>query len=319
MNWLVDRHHAGLFHSIQLLGDRLGATIYTPTGHAWWDDSIWQFGLGYGDDRLAQQFLMPELTETYDPEFPDRLIRGVTLEQARTMDWAVVMAAVQDNQRGFARFAREVGAKYAYHVGNTNQEIAWELEPAVINASEMYGGVKVGEEFDSDGLFGFTPPTGDRLVSSFVNCMPQIACYPLLTQAQASLDIKVYGINGPDGNLKPIGAIAGAMAASDWGWHDKEHGDGYGHILHYWASIGRPLIGHGSHYKPKMGNVFWRDLETCIDLDKHPLEQAIEIVKSIAPADHAAMCRNIRDIFERETDWQADADRVAGMLGLVPV
>ena len=293
-NVLADRHHGGLFQSIQLLGKRLDWTVYTPTGHGWWDEEVWQFGKGYGDDRLAQQFLMPEETEQYDPEFPDTLIRGVTLEQARTMEWAVVMATVQDNQRGFAKFAKETGAKFAVHVGNTNQVIEWDLDPAVLNASEMYGGIHIGEEFDSDGLFAFAEPTNIRHVSSFVNCMPQIACYPLLERAQAELDISVHGINGPEGNLKPISAVAEAMRNSGWGWHDKEHGDGYGHVLHYWAAVGRPLIGHGSHYKPKMGNVYWRDLETCIDLDKHPIEQAIEMVREITPERHAEMCRAIR-------------------------
>jgi hypothetical protein len=319
VNVLVDRHHSGLFHSIQLLGDRLGWEVYTPTGHAWWDEEYWMFGKVYGDDRLAQQFLLPEVAESYDDEFPDRLIRGVTLEQAKAMDWGVVMAAVQDNQRGFARFAREKGAKYAYHVGNTNQEIDWELGPNVLNASEMYGGVRVGEEFDSDGLFAFADPTlvPNRLqVSSFVNCMPQIDCYPLLTDAKRDLPIAVHGINGPDGNIKPISEIARTMAASGWGWHDKQHGDGYGHVIHYWAAIGRPLIGHGDHYKPKMANVYWRDGETCIDLDKHSFTEAIELVKGISadPDLHAAMCREIRSVFDHETDWSADAERVRALL-----
>ena len=42
----------------------------------------------------------------------ERTLRGVrhvvTLDEARQMDWAYVMATVQDNQHGFARFARVV-------------------------------------------------------------------------------------------------------------------------------------------------------------------------------------------------------------------
>jgi hypothetical protein len=323
-NVLIDRHHAGLFHSLQLLGDRLGWTIYTPIGHEWWDRWYWQFGIVYGDDRLAQQYLSHGEPEMRDEEFPDRLIHGVTLEVAQAMSWDLVMATVQENQAGFKRFADEHGAKYAVHVGNTNQYIDQQLNPLILNASEMPGGVRIGEEFDSAGLFGYTPPwlgMSDSIVS-FVNCMPSIACYPLLEQADDLLPatIYVYGEGGPDGVVRPISHLAGKMRAAKWGWHDKEHGDGYGHVLHYWAAIGRPLIGHGSHYREKMGNVYWRDLETCIDLDKHSIPETVGLIREISadPARHAEMCRAIRAVFDRETDWQRDADQVAELISLVP-
>src|SRR4051794_30046592 len=118
-NVLVDRHHSGLYRSLQLLAARLGWNLYTPTGHEWWDEGYWSFGRWtYGDDRLAAQFLMhPE----DDGEFPDAHIDFVTLEQARTMTWDIVMASVPDNEPGFARFAHETGAQYAIQVGNTGQ------------------------------------------------------------------------------------------------------------------------------------------------------------------------------------------------------
>ena len=324
-NVLVDRHHAGLLNSLQMLGDRLGWTVYTPTGHAWWDEGYWQFGLVFGDDRLAQQYLLPESGPFYDAEFPDRLIHTVTLEQAQAMDWAVVMPTVQENQTGFARFAREHGAKYAYHVGNTNQQIDLELEPFILNASEMPGGIRVGEEFDSDGLFAFSPPTESKRISTFVNCVPEMCrdeAYlgrDLEAIRGATDDFHMHGISGVDGNLKPIQAIRDCMAESAWAYHNKPQGDGYGHVLHYWAALGRPLIGRGTHYKSKMGWRYWRDMETCIDLDLHPIEQVVEIIRSITPERHAEMCRAIRAQFDQETDWQADAERVRSMLSMVPV
>src|ERR1035437_2463429 len=180
-NVLVDRHHAGLFHSLQLLGDRLGWDVYTPIGMDWWTERIWQFGFVFGDDRLARQYLNPDNFQGFDSEFPDRPIEGVTLEEARGMDWGVVMATVQENQLGFWQFAKEQGARYAVHVGNTNQSVDMAFDPLILNASEMPGGVHIGEEFDSDGLFAYDPPHEGQLnITSFVNCMPSIGCYPLL-------------------------------------------------------------------------------------------------------------------------------------------
>ncbi len=40
MNVLADRHHAGLYRSLQLLGDRLGWNLYTPVGMDWWDAGV---------------------------------------------------------------------------------------------------------------------------------------------------------------------------------------------------------------------------------------------------------------------------------------
>jgi hypothetical protein len=321
VNVLIDRHHAGLFHALQLLGDRLGWTVYTPIGHAWWDEAYWQFGVVFGDDRLAQQYLNPAQPSA-DPEYPDRPVLTVTLEQAKAMDWGVVMPTVQENQTGFARFASEHGAKYAYHVGNTNQQIDWTLDPALLNASEMPisgRGVQIGEEFDSDGMFRYRPPEPDsRRITSFVNCVPEMCVdQPYLgkdLEAIRTADFHMHGISGETGNLKPASAIRDCMAESAWAYHNKPQGDGYGHVLHYWAAIGRPLIGRGSHYKAKMGWRYWRDMETCIDLDLHPYAQVVEIIRNITPEQHEQMCRAIRAEFDKETNWAGDAQRVAELL-----
>jgi hypothetical protein len=104
------------------------------------------------------------------------------------------------------------------------------------------------------------------------------------------------------------------MAASSFGWHDKPHGDGFGHILHGWAAIGRPLIGHARHYRGKMGEPFWRDGETCIDLDRHSVAEAAEMVRSMRPAEHLAMSRAIRATFDSLVDYDAEAAAIRALL-----
>jgi hypothetical protein len=325
MNVLADRHHAGLWESLELLAKRLGWTLYTPKGLLWYSSGVWNFGrYHWGDDRLAQQFLNPDQPD-HDPEFPDRKINLISLPEALEIEWDLVIATVEDNQLGFYQFAKEHNARYAVHVGNTNQRIETAFNPLILNASEAPGGVHIGEEFDSDGLFRYCDPvrrlTPEPWVASFVNCFNSMATWPLFEEAKAlasDINWSVYGIDGPDGVLKPIARLAGTMAANDWAWHDKEHGDGFGHVLHYWAAIGRPLIGHGHHYAGKNGHRYWRDLETCIDLDKHSVAEAVEIIRTITPEKHAEMCRAIRAEFDRETDWAADAADVAAALAMVP-
>ena len=339
MNVLVDRHHAGLFHSLQLLfEDRLGMTVYTPIGHEWWDENYWAFGQGYGDDRLAQQFLMvtPETNfrqyegemftsnvleqfgVIHDGHYPDRLIRGITLAEFRTMDWGYIVCSVQDNQHGFSRLAQEVGAKYVYQIGNVNAQVDWRLEPiALISAEHAPQGTSIvmHQEFDTD-LFAFTPPGTD--IVSMVNCFGSTYCATWWNEAKALLPeftFREHGIDGADGNIGPIAEQADAMRAAGWGWHDKVQGDGFGHVIHQWAALGRPLIGHGSHYHGLMAAPFWEDGVTCLDLDRRSIADTVALIREISGTErHAEMGRAIRAVFDGLVDFAAEAEAIRAIL-----
>jgi hypothetical protein len=313
-NVLADKHHAGLFHSLQLLAQRMGWRLYTPVGMDWWLEGYWRFGQGYGDDRLARQFLAHDFE--VDGEFPHWPINTITLERARTMTWDYVIASVPDNEMGFHRFARETGAQFVEQVGNTGQWVDWTLHPLVLSSSEMPiagRGVVYHQEMDR---IAFSPPVASYNAASFVNCMPSMGmCWDLLQQAMDWLPIKVYGIDGPDGIIKPNADLVDIMRTAGWGWHDKQQGDGFGHVIHSWAAVGRPLIGHASHYRGKMAERFWQDGVTCIDLDRHTIDEAVEIVRRVSAADHLAMCQAIRAEFDA-IDYEAEATEIARLLGV---
>ena len=330
---LVDRHHADLFYGLQrLLEDRLDLTVYTPIGQEWWDAGVWQFGIGYGDDRLARQFLAidarhreiePGIFLTFDPCHPERPILGITLEAAGRMRWKAVVATVQDNQAGFWSFARAVGAEYVYQVGNTRQEVDWGLDPVVLNATKdvpiLGRGVRIGQEIDLDMTFRFREPPADRRsVGSFVNMLNLIPeAWEGFAGLQARLEgwrFRSFGHHCPDGVLQPVAHIAEQMARTGWAYHDKVTGDGFGHVLHNWGAVGRPLIGHGRYYRGQRGEALWRDLETCIDLDRHSLDEVAEILEGIGEEEYGAMCHAIRRAVVESCDWEADAEAVRSVL-----
>lgn len=328
MNVLCDRHHAGLYQSMQLLAKRLGWTLWTPVGMDWWDEWYWAFGRAtYNDDRLAQQYLMA--AQEPDNEYPDWPINFVTLAEAREMTWDYVVATLQDNQTGFAKFARESGAQLIFQVGNTGQQIAWDRDPIVLNSSEMPllgRGLVYHQEID--GVFGYRETTETQDVRCFVHLLHETVCFPLWEEFRSLRADAVtvrYGhaptFHDPSyvTNAKPTSMIADLMAASGWGWHDKPHGDGFGHVLHGWAAIGRPLIGHASHYAGKMGEPFWRDGVTCIDLDRHSVAEAAEIVRTISADEHANMCRAIRATFDELVDYDTEALRIRELLAPLAV
>jgi hypothetical protein len=327
---LLDRHQADLFYSLQLLfEDRLGYPVYTPVGHDWWDAGYWRFGHGYGDDRLARQFLTIDanwtrpwdgsaLWETHDGHHPERVIRGVELPTVLgTMgEWGFVVATVQDNQAGFKRLADEIGATYVLQAGNTRQDIDWSLDPLALVSSEMPirgRGVRYHQEIDRD-VFTFTPLNGEAVIRSFVNCFDSTPCHRVFQEVTDGMAAYVHGIDGADGNIETVSEIADLMRHSGWGWHDKIQGDGFGHVLHNWAAIGRPLIGHSGHYRGLLGEGFWRDGETCIDLDRHTVPETIELIREITGTPrHAEMGRAIREVFER-IDYDAEAEQIRALL-----
>ena len=335
---LIDKHHADLFHAMQILfEDKLGCLVYTPVGHQWWDEGYWQFGKGFGDDRLARQFLSTsEWTvwdkvvddappgfrqyRWHDPHHPDREIRGIELGLAKaTTDWTYVVATVQDNQKGFKRFADERGAKYVLQVGNTNQAVDWSLNPLAIVSSEVpIQGKGVTIHQPMDPVFYYRKPVKSRTIRSFVNCFNSTPCIdPFVSIGRQLPEFTFYthGIDGSDGDVQPVSVIADFMGQSLFGWHDKVQGDGFGHVIHDWAAVGRPIIGHASHYKGLMAERFWQDLVTCIDLDRHSIPEVAELVREIAgkPARHQAMCLAIREEFDK-IDWDAETEAVRGLL-----
>ena len=331
-NVLADMHHSGLWRSLQLLGDRLGWYLFRPVGYDWFDQGIWSFGREHLGTQLRDQFLTtdgwqeleePGLWVTYDPEFPAVPIIGVTLPRARRMRWGLVIATAEDNQWGFASFAKGVGARYVNQVGNTRQTVDWSLDPLALVSSEvpiLGRGVRYHQEMDPVYCPHDAEEADRWTVRSFVNCMPRIECWPLMADAMAMApDFRwgVHGIDGPDGTIKPSSVIADLMAGSGWGWHDKITGDGFGHVLWGWAAIGRPIIGHASHYAGKLGEVLWQDGRTCIDLDVHPLTGGRLDDAAIADDAHwyGAMCIAMREVFTANYDPAAEAETIRTLLG----
>lgn len=332
MRALVDRHQADLFYSLQLLlEDRLGIEVYTPIGYEWFDEGYWQFGHQHLGRALADQYLAIDAKYvdrgsdyvTFDPAHPERELRCVTLAQFRALGgFTHIVATVQDNQAGFARLAAEVGAKYVLQVGNTRQDIDWTLDPLAIMSSEVEArGRHVKMHQPMADCFRYRDPSeAQPIISSFVNLMPKLVDWPLWLGYQTYLPewpTNVYGIDGPEGNLHPVEAIADAMAASAFGLHLKPTGDGFGHVIHGWAAIGRPLIGKASYYRGQLGERFWQDTITCIDLDQRTPEENADLIRDIwaDKARYRAMCEAISAEFQK-IDWAAETLAVAGLIVL---
>ena len=193
----------------------------------------------------------------------------------------------------------------------------WSLGPFALNASDspMQGrGVHVGQEFDFETTFRYRPPSRQDRITSFVNLLPLIpeSWSPLveLIGHLPHYEFRSFGHECPDGLLKPVASIAEEMSRAGWAYHDKPTGDGFGHIVHNWAAVGRPLIGHAHYYAGQRAEALWQDGVTCIDLDRHTTEEAARVIAGTTPEAHAQMCRAIRDTLVRLYSPGSDARAV---------
>ena len=323
---LADWHHPALWESLSILfEDRFGWELYSMGGSEWTKHG-WKMSSGPPigwtmDDYLRLGKPVGDHYEQVAREYPARPRKQVTPEQAAGMSWDFVLGSVPDHQRSFAVLAKSFGARFIHQVGNARHPVDQSLNQVVLASSVVHlrrtPHVVYHQEFDRT-LFAPTPIVAPNVVTSLMLRLDWTSCeYKWLAGADG---ICWNAPGGKDPNaetyLAPMSKVADAIAGSGWVWMDKRIGDGYGHTIHNAAAMGRPLIGHGRHYKGLMGEPFWRDLETCVDLDKHTTTEALRLIRAISndPDWHAEMGANIQAVFDELVDFDAEAERIRSAL-----
>ena len=313
MRVLADYHHHDLWESLELLCARLGWTLYRPIGMEWFEQGYWNFERAWHGDAVAKQYLTPWGSDTsvYDGEKLESAVRFdpshdrwqnlVTLDKARDLRPDIVIASVAHNHEGLHRFARGVGAKFGIHLGNVrfseqdSKEDRWDLADfgivtSILPITPPKPHVVVHQEFS---LEDFRHEPGDpdptigsaMVVSSFVNCFPETRTYPQFVEVarmRPQYRWNVYGSYGSVaedefacGNVQPCSAVGNAMRASDVAWHTKVWSDGFGHVIHNWFAVGRPVVGFAGYYQgdprynllPQLAGPLWVEGETSFNLD----------------------------------------------------
>lgn len=327
VNVLADFHHAALWESLELLFGRFGWNLYRPIGPEWWDKKYWGFvnlgmKLNWTDFLGVDAPWRDEVTHfELDSEQYPRTTKGVTLRQAKAMGWDYVLGSVWQNQGGFSRFAVEQGAQFVHQIGNADNEVNWAIPAKYLISARIDAGnhpaVTYHQEFDTK-VFRYRKPDGARRVANFVLRFDwQAVAYADFRKAQALAPDFEWADHGTlYGDLVKQADVARAMSAQSFIWHDKPIGDGYGHAIHNAAAVGRPIIGHARYYRGRLAEPFWRDGETCIDLDRHSIEEAVELMREITsnPKRHRAMCEAMYDTFRSTVSFDEDAAKVRALL-----
>lgn len=342
MKVIADFHHSDLFESYLLLfEDRWGWDVYAPYGMEWFDEWYYSFERSNHGDAVARQYLegvwvgvrdMGDHVERDDGTHPGRIVKGMTLEQARATKWDIVISSVPDNDPGFARLAKETGGHFGIQMGNAGQFSDWERAEFGLVSTNTIGTppkpyVTYHQEFSLKDFHFEYPPSEKKSVASFVQCFAEnripYAEFLELARLAPDLDWKVYGAYGTHpvdefacGNQPSTPKVAEAMRATRIGWHSKSWSDGYGHVVHNLFAVGRPVFGRASYYRDKLAGPLWVEGVTSFDVDRYSNDDLLRILRRLCDDDeyHYAICKASADRFREVVNFDEDAENVRKLL-----
>lgn len=266
--------------------------------------------------------------------------RAITYEGFMQSNIDIVIASIPAHVESFKRLcaSHPNKPKLIYQIGN-----AWTVEAAIapnIMASSIVDGVPSNinfisyhQEFDTNI---FSPcakcfiseyhtdwePHSRKNIFSFVNCFnvqPNFVedwqFFQRMEQAMPDWNFKSFGGQCRDGSKNGSKELAEGMREAKFIWHVKNGGDGYGHVLHNAAAVGRPVITKMLYYSGKMGMKLLRDGETCINIDMLSIDEIINKINYYSePSRHAQMCKNVYQNFKHVCDFDVESTLLQSFL-----
>ena len=120
-----------------------------------------------------------------------------------------------------------------------------------------------------------------------------------------------YGGQCRDGSKNGAKEVAEAMRDARFVWHTKNHGDGYGHVVHNAPAVGRPLIVKRDYYKGKLAEPLLVDGETCIIIDNlDPAQIVAKILEYEEKEKYQKLCKGAHEAFKKVVDFDKEATQI---------
>jgi len=352
MNVFCDFHHASLLQSFILLFEkRLGGKVYRPIGVDWYEKGYWKV---YDHPATVQQFLAvggatpdntPELNNLEENSSPGIYLckdidsgktnKAITLDAFFYYDFDIVIASIPQHLPLFRKLCDEHPShpKLIYQIGN-----AWPIDADVLKytknvmASALIPDypkdinlIQYHQEFDTDifypGYEGTNAPI-DR-ISSFVNCFSvdrlfaeDWTLFQIMEELMENWIFASYGGQCRDGGRNGTNELAQEMRNAKFIWHTKRGGDGYGHVLHNSAAVGRPIIFKKEYYFGKWGEKLMIDGVTGIQIDGlSPHEIFRKIQNYSDPEEYKKLCDNVYNNFKQIVDFDGEFLALKSFLG----
>lgn len=313
-------HHGALTKSLQMLFEnRLGHQLYFPHGRQWYNEGYWLIARPYNDHPITinQYLVAPTLNKT------------VNFQEFLQNDFDVVIASYYDHIRVYYKLIKNYNlkAKLVAQMGN-KWIVDWGIVDNLMSSTlpiKVPGGknaVFYHQEFDLDIYKYKKGNFQSNKFASFVHCLSEREMYKQdwqdfqeLEKLMSDYKFKCYGITCRDGIIKKQQAIADKMRECKFGIHFKSGGDGYGHVIHGWMAVGRPVIFRGSQYKDKLAGGLLLHNVTGFDIEEMTLREIADKIRDISEEDYQIMCHNVNAHFKLTVDFNQDAKDVKKFLG----
>lgn len=314
MKIFSDRHHGALTKSLKMLfEDRLGHELYFPHGREWFEEGYWMIAKPYNDNPVTiNQYLVAPTDE-----------KRVTYQGFLEGDFDVMIASYNNHVRPYHELLKrhQLKTKLIHQMGN-EWPVDWRLVKNLLG-SIMPASVPSGtnaifyhQEFDLD-TFHYAPPSNKKICRSFVHSLIEHEMYKQdwldfqeLEKLLPEYKFESYGILCRDGISKKQEDIAEVMRETKWGIHLKNNGDGYGHVIHNWFAVGRPVVYRSSHYEKKLAQALLIDMQTGIDLDRHSLQDTAKIINDMSDAQYLKMCNRVHNRFKEVVDFDKEGELI---------
>jgi hypothetical protein len=307
MTIFTDRHHQGLYESLKRLFEkRFGAKLYTMTGMAWYEKKYWDIFPSIG---TARQYLLEKAD--------DRL----TFEEFQNTPIDIVIASIPQHVKPFKELAQMKNAKFIFQMGNIFNEVNLNEIPNLMantlprNIPPTCHYISYHQEIDPVYKPSSIPP--ERLITSFINVYYNnkgFEDYMALKSIMPGYTFKNYGGQNQDGAIAGDENISAIMNRSQFGFHSKYMGDGFGHILYAWMASGKPVITRISDYKGKLGEELLSDGVTCFNLDICTIDQLYDTIINVPPDKYNWMCQQARKRFEDCVDYEKETENIKKFL-----
>lgn len=340
MRIFTDFHHSALMRSLVILFEhRLGHKVYRPIGTEWAEEGFWKV---YDHPATVQQYLTlaqgyrpidgtpplndfvkdikdpePDVYYCADPE-SESYNKAITLDKFKSMKFDIIIASIPAHIEPFLELIRlyQPHAKLILQVGNN---WLWEEMPARNILASTYPKpyppdfhvMFYHQEFDTSIFYPSAVP-GQMKITSLVNLLPQYGGdeFNAMERLLPSHTFRSYGAGCRDGIKNGVKEVAEAIHESDWVFHVKRGGDGFGHVIHNAFACGRPVITRKSHYEKCLAGDLMIHMETCIDLDVVSYEEAAAIITSGGTELAKVMGENAYRLFVEKVNFEREAKEI---------
>uniref|UniRef100_A0A6H1ZC36 Glycosyltransferase n=1 Tax=viral metagenome TaxID=1070528 RepID=A0A6H1ZC36_9ZZZZ len=320
MNVFCDFHHGGMYHAMHLLFvDRLGCNLYRPVGYEWVERDLWHVS----ELKPTQAAYLNPGGEHWRGEDGIWHWRDngaelqhdcITFEQFWDMPIDLIISTHPAHEEPYQRLLElKPGARLIRVCGNTGEVIHGKAGNVMDSTGYFRGQAEnyivFHQEFPLEPFVDMLPPQG--VISQYLNFFrnhPSLAYWEKYRPELPEYQWRMYGHQGDDGFLSPLGRIAASMADTSFVWHIKT--EGYGHIIHNAYAAGRPVITEIGRYRGYTAEALLEDGVTCVDISGG----ADAIRHHGQPDELLKMCENARERFRQVVDFDAEEQEIRAFI-----